>query len=95
MSEFKYNAIDASGTKVSGVVVALTPVRARNELLSQSLEQIEMKPKKGFRGIEITKKQIKVRNDVDITAIVPALQALFHTPRQPSIVTVACPIIDR
>ena len=59
MSEFKYTAIDASGGSVSGVVAALTTVRARNELLSRALNNIEMKEKKGFRGIEITKKQIK------------------------------------
>jgi type IV pilus assembly protein PilC len=57
--EFKYTAIDASGVKLRGTVDAMSAVRARNELLSQSLDIVEIKEKKGFRGIEITKKQVK------------------------------------
>jgi type IV pilus assembly protein PilC len=57
--EFKYQALDASGQKESGSVTALTQVRARNELLSRSLDVVELTEKKGFRGIEITKKKIK------------------------------------
>ena len=59
MLDFKYKATDADGGDVSGVVSALTSVRARNELLNRSYGRIEMTEKKGFRGIEITKKQIK------------------------------------
>jgi type IV pilus assembly protein PilC len=57
--EFKYTALDTSGAKVSGTVEAVTAVRARNELLSRTFDDIEMKEKKGFRGIEITKKKVK------------------------------------
>lgn len=59
MPEFKYTAVDASGVKVKGTVAGNSPVRARNDLLSRSFDDIEMKEKKGFRGIEITKKKVK------------------------------------
>jgi type IV pilus assembly protein PilC len=57
--EFKYTAVDASGAKVKGTVTAASPVRARNDLLSRSFDGIEMNEKKGFRGIELTKKKVK------------------------------------
>jgi type IV pilus assembly protein PilC len=57
--EFKYSALDSSGDKVSGTVTAISAVRARNELLSRSFDQVVMKEKKGFRGIELTKKKVK------------------------------------
>jgi type IV pilus assembly protein PilC len=57
--DFKYTALDSSGEKASGTVSAVSAVRARNDLLSRSFERVVMKEKKGFRGIEITKKKIK------------------------------------
>ena len=59
MLNFKYSALDPSGAKVSGTVDAISATRARNELLSRSFDAIEINEKKGFRGIELTKKKVK------------------------------------
>ena len=59
MIDFKYTASDVGGHKVRGTLAAVSSSRARNELVSRSLSSIEVKEKKGFRGIEITKKKIK------------------------------------
>jgi type IV pilus assembly protein PilC len=59
MAQFKYTALDASGAKVNGVIEAASRVRARNELTSQSLQVGDVTEKKGFRGIQITKKKVK------------------------------------
>jgi len=60
---FKYTALDASGSKVSGTLEAVSATRARNDLLHRSFDSIELSEKKGFRGIEITKKKVK-RSDL-------------------------------
>ncbi len=59
MPQFKFRALDASGEKIVGVVDAASVARARNELVSRSLQVREVKEKKGFTGIQITKKKIK------------------------------------
>ena len=59
MPHFKYVALDASGAKVTGVLDAGSAARARNELASRALQVREVKEKKGFGGIQITKKKIK------------------------------------
>jgi type IV pilus assembly protein PilC len=59
METFKYTAVDSSGAKVSGSVDAVSATRARNDLLNRSFDEIELNEKKGFRGIEITKKKVK------------------------------------
>jgi len=56
---FKYSALDESGSKVNGTVDAVSATRARNDLLHRSFDEIELKEKKGFTGIEITKKKVK------------------------------------
>jgi type IV pilus assembly protein PilC len=56
---FKYTALDAGGDKVSGTVDAVSASRARNDLLHRSFDAIELKEKKGFSGIELTKKKVK------------------------------------
>ena len=63
METFKYSALDSSGGKVSGKVDAVSATRARNELLSRSFDAIELTEKKGFSGIELTKKKVK-RDDL-------------------------------
>jgi type IV pilus assembly protein PilC len=57
--QFKYVALDASGEKVTGVLDAGSAARAHNELVSRALHVREIKQKKGFGGIQITKKKIK------------------------------------
>ena len=63
MLSFKYTALDESGSKVSGTLDAVNATRARNDLLHRSFASIELNEKKGFRGIEITKKKVK-RSDL-------------------------------
>jgi len=57
--QFKYSALDASGGSISGVIDAGSIARARNELAARALQVREIKEKKGFNGIQITKKKIK------------------------------------
>lgn len=59
MARFKYTALDSGGSKVSGTVDAVSATRARNDLLSRAFDEIEVSEKKGFSGIEITKKKVK------------------------------------
>ena len=59
METFKYTAVDVSGNTVRGTVDALSVTRARNDLLSRSLDAIELNERKGFRGIEVTKNKVK------------------------------------
>ncbi len=59
MPKFRYIAFDTTGSKVSGVLVGATAVRVRNDLINQSFQVAEVKPKKSIWQFEITKKKIK------------------------------------
>jgi type IV pilus assembly protein PilC len=105
MLTFKYTALDADGDKVDGTVDSVSASRARNDLLNRSLESIELKEKKGFRGIEITKKKVK-RGDLmnfsrQLAAflragipILDALSALTENVGSPLLKTVLIDIAD-
>jgi type IV pilus assembly protein PilC len=105
VSEFKYIAIDSSGDKVSGTLTAITAVRARNDLLSRSFDIVEMKEKKGFGGIEITKKKIKRQDLMNFSRqlaaflragipILDALSTLTENVSHPLLRTVLLDIAD-
>jgi type IV pilus assembly protein PilC len=57
--KYKYSAVDAFGAPVSGTVEAASLVRARNDLLGQAFQSVEVKEQKSFTQIEITAKKIK------------------------------------
>jgi type IV pilus assembly protein PilC len=61
MPKFHYSAIDASGATVSGVEDALTAGMARRSLLARDLAPVEVKEKRNFLQIEITKKKLPRR----------------------------------
>jgi type IV pilus assembly protein PilC len=57
--KFKYTAVDPGGARVTGVLDAPSAVRARNDLLGQAYQSVEVKERKAFTEIEITPKKIK------------------------------------
>jgi type IV pilus assembly protein PilC len=56
---FKYVAVDPNGVKISGVLDAATAIRARNELITRELHVVEVRERKRFTKVEITKKKVK------------------------------------
>ncbi len=59
MPKYKYEAVDASGSKVSGTMEAASAVRVRNDLLTRELQVVQVKERKPFTKIEITTKKLK------------------------------------
>jgi type IV pilus assembly protein PilC len=59
MPNFSYVAVDGAGKKLTGVMEASSAVAARNALLGQSYEVLNVKERKSWTQIEITRKKIK------------------------------------
>jgi type IV pilus assembly protein PilC len=84
MPKFKYTAIAPGGATVTGVEDSLTPGMARRALVARDLAPVEVKEKRHYLDIEITKKKVKRRElmhfsrqmAVFIRAGIPVLEAL-------------------
>ena len=63
MPTFKYVAVDPSGAKVRGTLDAASAVRARSDLMVRDLHDVDVKERKRWTQIELTRKKIKP-NDV-------------------------------
>jgi type IV pilus assembly protein PilC len=60
---FSYVAVDLAGNKQTGVLSASSAVAARNELIGQSFDVLDVKERKSWTQFEVTRKKIKP-NDV-------------------------------
>jgi type IV pilus assembly protein PilC len=58
MSRFRFNALDASGTKVSGVELATTSGAAHLALLERGFQPLDLTEKRSILKIEVTKKKV-------------------------------------
>ena len=58
MAKFKYSAIGADGSTVTGVQEALSATQARMALIGRDLEPVELAEKKSFLSFELTKKKV-------------------------------------
>src|SRR3984885_4202621 len=58
MSKFRYSAIDASGSEVSGVETAVSSGAAHLALVQRGFQPLEVKEKKSLLSLEITKKKV-------------------------------------
>lgn len=84
MPKFKYVATNAEGGRVTGVEEALTINLARRALLARDLAPVEVKEKKSYLKIELTKKKVGRRElmyfarqmAVFMKAGIPVLEAL-------------------
>ena len=105
MLTFRFTALDANGDKADGNIQAVSVSRARNELLNRSFASIELKEKKGFSGIEITKKKVKRADLMNFSRqlaaflragipILDALTALTENVGSPLLRTVLIDIAD-
>jgi type IV pilus assembly protein PilC len=56
---FTYVAVDGAGKKQTGVLEATSAVAARNELVGKSFEVLNVKERKSWTQIELTRKKIK------------------------------------
>jgi len=56
---FSYVAVDGAGNKQTGVLEATSAVAARNELVGKSFEVLNVKERKSWTQIELTRKKIK------------------------------------
>jgi type IV pilus assembly protein PilC len=56
---FSYVAVDGTGKKTTGVLEATSAVAARNELVGKSFEVLNVKERKPWMQIEVTRKKIK------------------------------------
>jgi len=59
MARYKYQAVDPSGNRLSGVLEGTSAVAVRNDLLSQQLRVLKVSERKRFTQIEITTEKIK------------------------------------
>ena len=59
MPNFSYVAVDGTGKKTSGVLEATSAVAARNELVGQRFEVLNVKERKSWTQLEVTRKKIK------------------------------------
>ena len=59
MPTFKYVAVDPSGAKVRGTLDAASAVRARSDLMVRDLHDVDVKERKRWTQIELTRKKIK------------------------------------
>src|ERR1700691_1737323 len=57
-SRFRFEALDASGAKVSGVETALTSGAAHLALLERGFQPLEVTEKKSILKLEVTKKKV-------------------------------------
>ncbi len=84
MPKFKYSAIGADGSTVSGVEEALTLGSARRALVARDLAPVEVKEKRSLLQLELTKKKVKRRDlmhfsrqmAVFVRSGIPVLEAL-------------------
>jgi type IV pilus assembly protein PilC len=58
LSKFQFNALDLSGTRVSGVEMALTSGAAHLALVERGFQPLEVTQKKSILSLEITKKKV-------------------------------------
>jgi type IV pilus assembly protein PilC len=56
---FKYVATDPAGNRQTGVMNAVSAIRVRNDLMNRDLQPVEVKLRRKFTQIEITKKKVK------------------------------------
>ncbi len=84
MNKFKYNALDDSGKKISGVESAATKSAAHLALLDRGLQSVQISQQKSVLRFEITKKKV-ARKDlmhfsrqlgVFVKAGIPIMEAL-------------------
>ena len=84
MNKFKYNALDDSGKKISGVESAATKSAAHLALLDRGLQSVQISQRKSVLKFEITKKKV-ARKDlmhfsrqlgVFVKAGIPIMEAL-------------------
>ena len=59
MPTFKYVATDPAGNRQTGVMNAVSAIRVRNDLMNRDLQPVEVKLRRKFTQIEITKKKVK------------------------------------
>ena len=84
MAKFRFSAVTPDGTRINGVEDALTITTARRALLERDLSPLEVREKKGFFEIEITKKKVSRKElmhfsrqmGVFMRAGIPVLEAL-------------------
>src|SRR5229473_6832194 len=59
MPRFSYVAIDGAGNRLNGVLEASSAVAARNELVGQRFDVLDVKEHKSWTQFEVTRKKIK------------------------------------
>src|SRR5438046_358546 len=59
MPRFSYVAIDVAGNRLNGVLEASSAVAARNELVGQRFDVLDVKERKSWTQFEVTRKKIK------------------------------------
>jgi type IV pilus assembly protein PilC len=75
LTSFSYVAVDSTGKKQTGVLEATSAVAARNELLGQHFEVLNVRERKSLLKIELTPKKIK---PVDVMNFSRQLGAYLH-----------------
>jgi type IV pilus assembly protein PilC len=84
MAKFRFSAVTPDGTRIDGVQDALTITTARRALIERDLSPLEVREKKGFLQLEITKKKVSRKElmhfsrqmGVFMRAGIPVLEAL-------------------
>jgi len=84
MAKFRFSAVTPDGTRIDGIQDALTITTARRALLERDLSPLDVREKRGFFEIEITKKKVSRKElmhfsrqmGVFMRAGIPVLEAL-------------------
>jgi type IV pilus assembly protein PilC len=83
-SRFQFDALDASGSKVSGVEMAMTAGAAHLSLLQRGFQPLDVREKRSILQFEVTQKKVSRKEimhfsrqlSVFITAGIPIMEAL-------------------